>query len=365
MKVAFVLGALNRGGTESLILDICRCANRTPFEVVCIYRKEGNLSEEFHKTNAQMIHFPKTSHLLNYLLSLRQMIKKEGVDIVHSQTPSNTMVLGLALIGTTIKLITSFHGYSFAHANCLKRKFVYQVSKKIICVSKNQQQYYQSKWHLSNDNKFHIVYNGIDVSKIIGIKYPIPDFLCNNDEEKNLVVVGNFNSVRSQDFLLQVINQLQTTLRENKIKIYFAGGISRNEEHLYQQCENYIAANQLNDIAVLLGVRKDIFAILQHIDGFLYSSRSDTFGIAVVEAMMSGVPVVTNDYIVMREITHDGAFALLYHSNNIDDCAAVLMDFINNIDKYKQNAITMMTKVQEMYAIDTHINCLKEIYDSL
>ncbi len=366
MKVAFVLGALNRGGAESLILDICRCANRTPFEVICIYRKEGNFSEEFHKTNARLIHIPKTGSMIGYMWKLRNVIRKERITIVHSQTPSNTLVLGLSLLRCNIKLMTTLHGHSFAHANYLLRKFVFLVSKRIIYVSKNQEMYYCSQWKISNANKLSIVYNGIDTSKIIDKIYPLPDFLRTaNKDDINLVVVGSFCRGRSQDFILKVVEHLQVQLRNKHVKIFFVGGTFPNEDYRYQYCQQYIVNHRIEDLAIMLGVRKDVYAILQHVDGFLYATLTDTFGIAVVEAMLSGLPVLTNDLPIMKEVTHDGAFALLYQSNNVDDCAIQLLDLIDHIEGYKIKAKAMTHKVRALYGIENHIVELYKIYQSL
>lgn len=365
IKVAFVLGALNRGGTESLILDVCRNCDSAPFDIVCLYRKEGNLSEEFHKTNVKMLCLP-CGNMLSYMWQLRQLIKNEKVDIVHSQTPSNTAVLGVALLGTKIKLITSFHGHSFAHANYFIRKWVYNVSKKIICVSENQKQYYQNCWSLPNDSKLTIVHNGIDVSKIIGVEYDLPDFLNKKDKnEITFAVVGSFCSGRSQDFLLRVIKENKVILSEKKVKIYFVGGAFKGEESIYQTCEQYIRQNQIDSIAIMLGVRKDVLAILQHVDGFLYATKTDTFGIAVVEAMLSGVPVIVNDFVVMKEITQNGKFATLYKSKDINDCAHKILDFIENMDMYKQQAQAQVYKISELYSVNNHVNNLLNIYTKL
>lgn len=365
IKVAFILGALNRGGTESLILDICRRAERCPFDVVCIYRKEGSLSEEFHKTNASLINIPKVGGWLHYIWNLRRVFTQEKIDIIHSQTPSNTLVLSVAMLGLQIKLLTSFHGHSFAHANRLKRKIVYNQSKKIICVSESQKKYYQEHWHLANDNKIEVVYNGIDTSKFEQTELLRPKVLNNTPLSCNFVTVGSFCSGRSQDFLLRVICLLQEILREKNVKFYFVGGTFNGEEYLYQQCEQFIKNNQIDDIAIMLGVRNDVLAFLQHVDGFLYSTKTDTFGIAVVEAMMSGVPVMTNDYVVMKEVTHNGALAMLYKSNDIEDCSQRLLEFIDNIDEQKAKANTIKDIVKNIYSIDNHINKLMNIYCNL
>ncbi len=365
IKVAFVLGALNRGGTESLILDICRNNDTAPFDMVCVYRKEGNLSEEFHKTKVKMLCLP-CGNKLSYIWQLRHLLQNEQIDIVHSQTPSNTAVLGIALLGTKIKLITSFHGHSFAHANYFIRKWVYFISRKIICVSKNQKQYYENHWCLPGVNKLEVVHNGIDTGKIVGIDYVMPDFLIKKDKnEITFAVVGSFGSGRSQEFLLRVIKENKLIFSEKKLKVYFIGGVFKGEEHLYMNCEQYIFQHQIDNIAIMLGVRKDVLAILQNVDGFLYATKTDTFGIAVVEAMLSGVPVIVNDFVVMKEISQDGELATLYKSNDIDDCADKILAFVDNMGQYKQRAKSQIHRISELYSIDNHINNLLNIYEKL
>lgn len=39
MKVAYLFGSLNRGGTETLLLDICQNLKKTDFDAIGIYRK--------------------------------------------------------------------------------------------------------------------------------------------------------------------------------------------------------------------------------------------------------------------------------------------------------------------------------------
>ena len=166
MKIAYFLGALNRGGAESLILDICRQHKHVPYEMVCVYRHDGNLSNDFHQTGATLVQVPKRYGLLRYLWNLRKAFIRENATIVHSQTPSNTLLLSLALLGTGIEIITTFHGYLFAGAPFWQRWIVYAVSKKILCVSHHQKHYYEEKWSLPKQNKLQVIYNGIDFSKI-------------------------------------------------------------------------------------------------------------------------------------------------------------------------------------------------------
>ena len=55
MKIAYFFGAMNRGGLESLILDISRQHKSVPYDFVCVYRHEGNMSENYNHRTAQKI----------------------------------------------------------------------------------------------------------------------------------------------------------------------------------------------------------------------------------------------------------------------------------------------------------------------
>lgn len=59
MKVAFFFGSLNRGGAETLVSDVLSKQKELPFEAICIYRKEGNLSPVFYRSGAHMLRLTK------------------------------------------------------------------------------------------------------------------------------------------------------------------------------------------------------------------------------------------------------------------------------------------------------------------
>lgn len=359
MKVAYFLGGLNRGGAETLILDICRKHADVPFDFVCMYRHEGNMSAEFISSGASMIHVPKRGRLLRYILDIRKIIKREHITIVHSQTPSNTLLLAFALMGTDVKIITSIHGHSFADAPWWQRKIVYAASKRIICVSNYQKQYFEKKWHLLSDNKIQVVYNGIDFSKL-AVTYPKPEFMREKDRPC-LAMVGSFNSGRSQIVVCKALKMLNSR-GMNNFEFFFIGAQFKGEEYLYEECVTYCKDNNLHEMVHFLGQRSDVPAIIQNLDGFIYSTVSDTFGIAVVEAMACGIPVIVNDWAVMEEITDGGNWATMYPSDNVDQLAQTIEELLLHLDMRKNEAIHRRTEVMQRFSIQAHINKMAELY---
>ncbi len=62
----------------------------------------------------------------------------------------------------------------------------------------------------------------------------------------------------------------------------------------------------------------------------IFPARAEAFGIAVIEAMLSGIPCIVSDIPPFCEITHDGKFAKLFRSGDDDDLAKVIIDDLKN-----------------------------------
>lgn len=361
MTVAYFIGALSRGGAETLMLDICKNHKNLPYDFLCVYRHEGNMSKAFRDSGVPMIHIPKKRGYICYLLDIRRALLKEQVTIVHSQTPSNTLLLAFAMIGTGVKIITTFHGHMFADAPWWKRKVVYRASDQIICVSEYQKRYYEEKWGLPKENKLRVVYNGIDFTKFNQKSERVREL--ENDGRIRLCMVGNFIKGRSQIVVCKAIRELKVKSRElrENFDFYFIGRRDETEPWRYDECVKYCEENQLTNVH-FLGGREDVPELLRTMDGFVYSTEHDTFGIAVVEAIAVGVPVIVNDWDVMMEITNQGEWATIYKTGDTEQLAEEMEQLIANPAAYKKKAKVYAEQVRQRFSIEAHIERLSAVY---
>lgn len=361
MKVAFFLGSLKRGGAESLVLDICRRRDSVPFGFCCLYRKEDDYSDAFKASGAELVQVKRTGSLFNYMRMLRKAVLGHKIDIIHAQTPSNALVSLLALLFTPVKIVTTFHGFSFSDAPKWYWKVVYGCSRRIICVSEFEKQHYEKKWKLPVNNKIRVVYNGIDFSKLDSPESDLEHPVHLDETKLNMIMVGSFIEGRSQLFVCQVMNRLSQM--NVPFDMYFVGRRDDAEYWRYDDCVSFCEQNNLMDKVHFLGNRTDVPYLLRQMDLFLYASEHDTFGIAVIEALASGLPVLVNDWDVMKEITFDGELATLYKTLDVDDCVAKIKHWFFHKTEFLVSAPQTAAVVRDRFSIENHIKELSCVYE--
>lgn len=368
MKVAYFIGSLNRGGTETLVLDTFRKKELADYEPILIYRNEGDLSEAYRATGVPMFRIKPAGSTLGYIQSLRYLLKKECVDILHAQTLLNGLLGLFCTCGSKVKLISTFHGFFPSFKDRVFTHLVMWFARASVFVSEYERDWYVRRTLFAPKKRCYVVYNGIDFSKLDEPCEP-PDFLkitCPEDKEiVKMAMVGNFVSGRSQGSLCIALKQLVDAGRSD-FRFYFVGKRVAAEPYLYDDCVEYCRdAGLLDKQVFFLGGRGDVPAILQHVDIFVYSSHNDTFGIAVVEAMAAGLPVVVNDWVVMREITDNGKLAVIYKTEDGDDFVSKVSDVILNLKQNKIKAESSAASIRQRYGIATHIQHLDKLYSSV
>ncbi|MBR5378414.1 MAG: glycosyltransferase family 4 protein [Bacteroidales bacterium] len=367
-KVAFFIGSLNRGGTETLVLDSFRRSAEAPYESMLIYRNEGELSDAYRATGVPLFQIVPWGIKIGYVTRIRKLLKEEKVDILHAQTLLNALLGIFCVCFSRVKLVASFHGFRYSLTERIKTHIVMWFANASVFVSGYVRDWYIKHTVFAPRNRCHLVYNGIDFSKF-DQNYVTPDFMENNYSNSsncmNLVMVGNFVKGRSQIFLCEAVNALVEQGVGN-FRLFFVGKRVASAPERYDNCVNYCRDHGILDKSVFfLGGRNDVPAILQHADAFIYSSEHDTFGIAVVEAMAAGLPVIVNDWDVMREITEDGALATLYRTGDVADCAEKIEQLFSGIEECKRLAKASSVQVRERFSIEAHIQNLNKVYEAV
>jgi len=368
MKVAYLLGSLNRGGTETLLLDVFRSASAAAFPFIGIHRNGGVLQADFAATTPAL--YCRKPHIFRwgaYLRNLRRLLLSEQVTIVHAQQSLDTVYAYLATRGTGIRVVQTFHGFDY-DCSWLQRRLIglsMRCSDAVCFVSDYQRQHYLKHYSALRATKTQVIYNGVDFARLDTTEMPNPSLPTQIDPASRgmkLGMVGNFVSVRSQNSLVQFLLRLHE--KQVPYDFYFIGKRNEAEAWRYDDCVRFCEQNKLHEVH-FLGSRGDVPQILHQLDAFIYATDHDTFGIAVVEAMAAGVPTFVNDYGVMKEITHQGEWATLYKTGDTEDLLAHFLSFCENQTTAKEQSRKTAATIRETYSMAAHLKQLNALYLSL
>jgi glycosyltransferase involved in cell wall biosynthesis len=323
--------------------------------------------KEFLATGVRMLRITPTKNIFAYFKTLRQVFRREQINIVHAQQPIDALYAFLVCLGLNIKVALTLHGYDFSTGKMGKLilKFILSRTTVNIYVSHHVKEYYSKKYHLQSDRQF-VIYNGVSFSKIIEMDINNKSLRqeLRIDENKVLLgMVGNFVPGRDPMTVCRFLKLLSES--QKLFHFVFAGKKSDVQPEIYNDCVKYCVENGLADNVTFLGSRNDVPAILNQLDAFIYSTDHDTFGIAVVEAMAAGVPVFVNDWPVMNEITENGKYASLYTTKNENDLFQKFSAFIDNPESYILKTKQSAEYVRNTFSIQNHIAELNKLYKSL
>lgn len=360
-----MFGGMNRGGAETIMLDVFRNWRNAPFEFIGTHRKEGAMYDAFYSAGPKLYHLaPKRFGYIRYLLQLRRIIRLENITTVHVQHWLDGIYAWLATIGMHVQLVMTLHGfYSMKGLNGFLCRMSIHMADDVCFVSRYEQDWYHQQMHISGA-KCHVIYNGVDFNKF-DVESECMKKLGNEGRIK-LCMVGNFMNGRDHTTLVRAL-QLLKERGINNFDFYFIGKKSEVDQHLYDECVRICEKNKLKHVH-FLGARNDVPALLKVMDGFIYSTAHDTFGIAVVEAMYAGLPVVVNDWPVMKEVcgeAENNAIAY-FKSKDAEDCASAIEKFLNQISgattEFKSRCANNAQWVRERYSIEAYMERLHHIY---
>ena len=105
--------------------------------------------------------------------------------------------------------------------------------------------------------------------------------------------------------------------------------------------------------------------MLRALDIFVFSSRSDSFGVAVVEAMMAGLATVVSDIAPLREVTDDGIYAVIFRTGDANDLAVKLIGLASDPARRRELGAKGREWASQQFSIQTHIANLIALYDRI
>lgn len=337
------------GGGEQYVYDTAKAMKKLGVKVYIAVDKTNTAMQQRFAEAAEVVTFNLYSAAgLLAVNSLADFIKKQHVDIINCHS-GHAMQMCLLL-----KFLTGAKVVMFKH-NALpaKHDFYHNWQRKntdaFICVSRLVYDLQIQGLTETEKQKYHLVYNGIDVEKF--------DKYKNIKKEPDKFIIGYAGRIASNkgiDVLLEAFGRLSE--KYDNIYLQLAG---TDEKDYLQQVQQFINEHNLQNRIKYLGSQKDMERYYKKLNLFVLPSVvKEAFGLVLCEAMYCGVPVITTNSGAQGEIITNGVDGTIVQAGNVEALAQSIEDVYSNSQQYLKMAANAKEKVKEKFNV---IGCAEKL----
>lgn len=309
---------------------------------------------------------------LIFIFNLRRIIKRYKADIIHTHQPADVIYSCLALVGLKVKIVRTYHGYEginrnkpgFSYRRRLLYFFINQFASLNLFVSDDLRNYYRKINPKQRQINQKVLYNGVNMmdlsmQRVSNIRLE----LGITSESILLGMIGGFNTMGRDH--LTVCKALKFVLKTNpEVHFLFIGKTTGKFPELYNDCLNFCSQNGILGNVHFVGERNDVGGILKELDMYVHSSNNETFGISLVEAMLSGVPCIASDIPPFREVSDNGKYLTLFEKGNAEDLYDKIYIELKNLQSAgtKERISNAKLFAEKNFSIQVHLERLHKLY---
>lgn len=254
---------------------------------------------------------------------IRNLIKQEKFNMIHCHNPMGGVLgrLAAAFSGKGAYVIYTAHGFHFYKGAPTLNWLLYYTAEKLLArrtdmiITINREDYARAcRFHLRRNGRVEWIHGvGVDSEKFKAR----PQTRREKREELgipenffHIVTAAELNSNKNQKIIIEALAELK-----DEEVCYSICGKGDNAGNLVRLIHEYHLERRIH----LLGYRTDMEEILQTADCFAFPSIREGFGIAAVEALCCGVPLIAADNRGTREYAVDGYNSIICRADNVTD----------------------------------------------
>ncbi|TNU89972.1 glycosyltransferase family 1 protein [Eggerthella lenta] len=297
MRILHVIGAMDRGGAETMIMNLYRSIDRSrvQFDFLVHEQRVCDYDEEIQDLGGAVYRALPRFTLLNYPTYRRRC------HAFFSGHPEHAIVHGHIASSAAVYLreakrqgrVTIAHSHAQNYPVSVPelgfRALAYPVrfiADQFLACSIEAGRDRFGKAVVEGD-RFHVVKNAIDVDRYANdpVSHERAKRALGYEGAPLIGHVGRFDPIKNHPYLIEVFSEVKRRIPDAKLLLV---GRGPSEEEVRQA----VREARLEDDVVFFGVTDQVADVLKALDVFVFPSFSEGLSMAAVEAQAAGVPCV-------------------------------------------------------------------------
>jgi glycosyltransferase EpsF len=381
VKILFAVNSGNPGGVEQHILDLTKglIAEGYAVYIVCL---EGPIVDWYQNAGAKVIKLKLRFEIDPiYIFALVKILRKEKIDVVHAhELKAGVNSLIAAYVASVKVRVTHIHTPMsewrvndwakklYTHAEIFfYSTLVNLLAGKEIALTPSRKRI-KAKEGVAL-NKIEVIPNGLDFSLFsadkntrLSNRQKVLSEYCIPNERIVIGNIGRMTEEKGHDVLIRAFDKVARDPEfADKVHLLLAGG-----GKLEAQNRGLVKTLGLENKVSITGVfdNDDKVKYYTSFDVFIFPSLAEGFGIVLVEAMSMGLPVISSDLEVLKEVS--GGNVINFRTGDATDLAGKVQVVLRDLDKSKEYAASVGRRyVLENYSLEKFVQNYIRLYENL
>jgi N-acetyl-alpha-D-glucosaminyl L-malate synthase BshA len=346
--------------------DVHLISTDTPFRY-----SEYQPGLSFHRVNTPAYPlFREPQYILSLATSMVHVARARSLDIIHAHyaVPHATAAyLARQILETTAKdarapkVVTTLHGTDITlvgsdHSYAETVAFSIERSDGVTAVSESLRA--ETCRALGVKRQIEVIPNFLDCKRYRRTDSPaLRQRYCRDESERIVMHMSNFRPVKRVEAVIDVFSRIASAVPSRLLLVGDGPDLSKALDR---------ASNLgLGARVEALGEQDQVVPLLSISDLFLLPSQQESFGLAALEAMACGVPVVASSVGGLSEVIDHGRTGFLHHLDDLDGMAASGILVLSDKDLHAAIAANGRRTVKERFCADLIVPRYEAFYGAL
>ena len=356
-------GLFSKGGTPRKLLSLVENGDKERFVHIFLlfnnYRAD-DLSDDVRRAGGIVKEVSRPRNYdIRFLFDIIRMVRKHKVDIINTHFARSDIFGVLVGMMCGIPVIKSVHGVAWNNSTLL----IYadrMLARFRYLTTCNSAASIEAERQRSHAKTLKVIHNGVVPRECNLTNGEVPAYREKLGIPPNCFIVGHVGSLielRRQDLILDAIS----IMYEKGIDVYCAiVGKGSEDENL----KDYAKSLKITDCVKFLGCIDDVGEFLSSIDVYVNMANAEGFGIAVVEAMFAGLPVVLANAGAHPELIVDGDSGILVSEGSSQELADAMTRLAGDSSLRRRLGEGGKKRANEKFAISRFVRDFENLYET-
>jgi len=368
-KICFVNSYACLGGAEKSLQSLIIGFRKKGYYVTAVIGEDGPLREWLEAENIIFKIIPQPSlktgkdkylfplNLLIFWLSVRVFLKKNSIDIVHTNTFRSRLYCSFLKLIYKCKLIAHVRDIEYSGFN----KFLIEKYDYTIAISEAVRESLLKNINVSSEikNKIKVIHNGVEESELT----------CDEEVKNNILQIAMFSRYdewKCQHILIEAIRLMRDKcgmLPANLSFKLYGAPIREAEHEYYTRVVKLVEKYDLKSNVVFMGFCSAPLEEMRHIDLIICPSDNEPFGRVVIEAMSLKKLVFASNNGGIKEILGQKFNELTFMPRDPDSLSTLLINYLENKSYFELKFRDELYKdYQSRFSVTQLIRKIEKLY---